>query len=185
MRVLPAVPRLSPPAACQITTRPATSPSRPPSTSSSSRMARRRRSTPRPNSISIPLRRRRRGSSPAGEVSLRASSLLTMWLGFAFAQSFMSGLFRKKGRSVEKRLFSRRERDIVFGECVPADFSPPVTSGRSVNGDGLMIHGRGLCLCRFRGEKRRLDGAPGGVPRCCPQELLRYGDRNPGDHHTR
>ncbi|KAK8463151.1 hypothetical protein SEVIR_1G329200v4 [Setaria viridis] len=26
----------------------------------------------------------------------------------------MSGLFRKKGRSVEKRLFSRRERDIVF-----------------------------------------------------------------------
>ncbi|CAN6253256.1 unnamed protein product [Urochloa humidicola] len=29
-------------------------------------------------------------------------------------KSFMSGLFRKKGRSVEKRLFSRRERDIVF-----------------------------------------------------------------------
>lgn len=30
-------------------------------------------------------------------------------------QSFMSGLFRKKGRGMDKKLLSRR--DIVFGEC--------------------------------------------------------------------
>lgn len=33
-------------------------------------------------------------------------------------QSFMSGLFRKKGRGADKKLLSRR--DIVFGECVRA-----------------------------------------------------------------
>jgi len=34
------------------------------------------------------------------------------------SQSFMSGLFRKKGRGADKKLLSRR--DIVFGECARA-----------------------------------------------------------------
>jgi hypothetical protein len=55
-------------------------------------------------------------------------------------QSFMSGLFRKKGRGADKKLLSRR--DIVFGECVRAGGSPV----------GLLTHGFTLFSADLEGK---------------------------------
>ncbi|KAG2661632.1 hypothetical protein PVAP13_1KG208664 [Panicum virgatum] len=52
-------------------------------------------------------------------------------------KSFMSGLFRKKGRSADKRLLSRRDRDVVFdlegksGDAIELLDAPPATVRKS------------------------------------------------------
>jgi hypothetical protein len=83
-------------------------------------------------------------------------------------QSFMSSIFRKKGRSSDKKLLARRE--VIFGACgCLAGF----IQASSVFGFRLpSIDGFALRFCRFGGEMRRKDGAPGRLT-CCPQELLR------------
>ncbi|RLN07545.1 hypothetical protein C2845_PM11G25450 [Panicum miliaceum] len=44
----------------------------------------------------------------------KKASAMNPFLPCAAGESFMSGLFRKKGRSADKRLLSRRDRDVVF-----------------------------------------------------------------------
>jgi hypothetical protein len=84
-------------------------------------------------------------------------------------QSFMSSIFRKKGRSSDKKLLARRE--VIFGAC--GCFVAGFIQAFSVFGFRLpSIDGSALRFCRFGGEMRRKDGAPGRLT-CCPQELLR------------
>jgi hypothetical protein len=84
-------------------------------------------------------------------------------------QSFMSSIFRKKGSSSDKKLLTRRE--VIFGAC--GCFVAGFIQAFSVFGFRLpSIDGSALRFCRFGGEMRRKDGAPGRLT-CCPQELLR------------
>lgn len=57
------------------------------------------------------------------------------------SQSFMSGLFRKKGRGVDRKLLSRR--DIIFGECVRAGGFVSRAAGPSARRAGRRF---GLCV---------------------------------------